>query len=164
MGYYRSWGRDEGHFEEMVWASLAEDGQKILSWKLKAPYDTFLWILGDETRDGAVVCSLDVGGKQAPGNLPEPFVIGDAFATLSLLITGFIGTHAVTLVEFEIAFCHESLLYSIIPYWLFPMGKGIRPHFLMDKETPRTEIQRASFAVLFVIPEIFVKGQLSSRG
>jgi hypothetical protein len=94
---------------------LAENGQKILSWNLKTPYGTFLSILGDETCDGAVVCSLEVGGKQAPGNLPEPFVIGDAFATLSLLITGFIGTHAVTLVEFEIAFRHESLLFSIIP-------------------------------------------------
>lgn len=148
----------------MVWASLAEDAQKILSWNLKTLYGTSLSILGDETRDGTIVCSLNVRGKQAPGNFPEPFVIGDAFATLSLLITGFIGTHAVTLVEFEVTFRHGSLLSSIIPYWLFPMGKGIRAHFLMDKKTRRTEIRTFSFAVLFVIPEVFVKGLLSSRG
>lgn len=100
----------------------------------KTPYDTSLSILGDETRDGAVVCSLNVRRKQVPWNLPESLVIGDAFATLSLLITGFIGTHAVTLVEFEIAFRHGSLLVSITPYWLFPMGKEIRPSFLMDKK------------------------------
>ena len=89
----------------------------------KTPYDTSLSILGDETLDGAVLCFLNFRRKQAPWNLPESLVIGDTFATLSLLITGLVGTHAVTLVEFEIAFRHGSLLFSITPYWLFPLGR-----------------------------------------
>jgi len=71
-------------------------------------HSLLLLIFRNKSLDGAVVSSLSFKCEETTRKLFHSPVIGDAFTTLSLPVTGFIGAGAQGFVLFYIAFEHQS--------------------------------------------------------